>query len=112
MIAAGGRAAPEIVGLLHRHFASMLRLDGADPTTDEEAARLLGVRSAFVARKARAQGQRLGSERVGRAVTLLADADLDVKGRSGLSPDLVLDVLVARLSRLLPTRRAGRVRAR
>ncbi|HUZ09255.1 MAG TPA: DNA polymerase III subunit delta [Acidimicrobiales bacterium] len=108
MLGPGGRAAPEIVAMLHRHFASMLRLDGADVASDEEAARLLGVRSAFVAQKARAQGQRLGSERVGRAVTLIADADVDVKGRTGLPPELVLEVLVARLSRLGPARRSRR----
>ena len=110
MLGPGGRAAPEIVAMLHRHFASMLRLDGADVGSDEEAARLLGVRSAFVAKKALAQGQRLGSERIGRAVTLIADADVDVKGRTGLPPELVLEVLVARLSRLVPARPAVRRR--
>jgi DNA polymerase-3 subunit delta len=105
MTDAGGRAAPEIVGLLHRHFVSMLRLDGSGVTDEQAAAALLGVRSAFVAKKAVTQSQRLGSERVGRAITLIADADLDVKGRTGLPPDLVLEVLVARLSRLTPARR-------
>jgi DNA polymerase-3 subunit delta len=107
MLGAGGRAAPEIVAMLHRHFSAMLTLDGADVSSDEAAARLLGVRSAFVAKKARAQGQRLGSDRVGRAVTLVADADLDVKGRTGLPPEIVLEVLVARLSRLVPATRGG-----
>ena len=105
MTEAGGRAAPEIVALLHRHFAAMLRLDGAGVIDENAAARLLGVRSPFVAKKALGQAQRLGSERVGRAITLIADADLDVKGRTGLPGDLVLEVLVARLSRLMPARR-------
>ena len=78
----------------------MLRLDGAGTHSGEDAARLLGVRSPFIARKALAQGQRLGSERLGQAVALVAEADVDVKGRTALSPELVLEVLVARLTRL------------
>lgn len=110
MLGAGGRAAPEIVAIVHRHFSSMLRLDGADLVGEEDAARLLGVRSAFMAKKALTQARRLGSERIGRAVTLVADADLDVKGRTALAPELVLEVLVARLSRLVPARSAPRRR--
>ena len=104
MLVAGGRAGPEIVGILHRHFSAMLRLDGSDVGSGEEAAALLGVRSPFVAKKALAQSRRLGSERVAQAVTLLAAADLDVKGQSALPTDLILEVLVARLSRLARTR--------
>lgn len=106
MTGAGGRAAPEIVAVLHRHFSNMLRLDGAGVGSGDEAAALLGVRSAFVAKKALAQSNRLGSERVAQAVTLLATADLDVKGRTALPPEVVLEVLVARLSRLTRARAA------
>ena len=77
----------------------MLRLDGAGVGSGEEAAALLGVRSAFVAKKALAQGSRLGSDRVAQAIGLIADADLDVKGRTALPAEMVLEVLVARLSR-------------
>jgi DNA polymerase-3 subunit delta len=108
LLAAGGRAAPEVVAILHRHFASMLRLDGLEPAGEEAAARILGVRSSFVAKKALTQAGRLGSERIGRAIALLADADLDVKGATALPPTLVLEVLVARLSRLVPSRAASR----
>jgi len=109
MTGTGGRAAPEIVAVLHRHFSNMLRLDGAGARSGEEAAALLGVRSPFVAKKALAQCNRLGSERLAQAITLLASSDLDVKGRSALPPDVVLEILVARLSRLSRARMpAGR----
>ena len=108
MLSAGGRAAPEVLAVLHRHVSSLLRLDGADVTGPEEAAALLGVRSSFVAKKALAQSRQLGSDRIAQAVVLLADADLDVKGRSGLPPELVLEVLVARLSRLSRARTSSR----
>jgi DNA polymerase-3 subunit delta len=89
-----------VMGILHRHVQAMLRLDGASVTTPEEAAALLGSRSVFPARKALEQGRRLGAARIGRAVALLADADLDLRGRTGLDDRTVLEVLVARLARL------------
>jgi DNA polymerase-3 subunit delta len=85
----------------------MLLLEGAGVGSGEEAARVLGARSSFVAKKALAQSNRLGSERVAQAVTLLAAADLDVKGRTALPPEVVLEVLVARLARLTRARGAS-----
>jgi DNA polymerase III delta subunit len=104
-----------LVGILHRHYAAMLRLDGATVATGEEAAALLGMRSAFPAKKALEQGRRLGSARVGRAIVLLAGVDLDLRGRSALPDQVILEVVVARLSRLAGTRQgpagAGRRRS-
>jgi DNA polymerase-3 subunit delta len=96
-----------LLGILHRHYAAMLRLDGAEVATGEEAAALLGMRSAFPAKKALEQSRRLGSARVGRAVVLLAGADLDLRGRSALPGDVVLEVVVARLSRLAGARQGS-----
>jgi DNA polymerase-3 subunit delta len=108
MLEAGGRHPTEVIGVLHRHYANMLRLDGVAEVDASEAAQLLGVRSAFVAKKAMEQGRRLGGERIALAVNLLAEADLDVKGRTALPPDLVLEVLVARLSRQMRARPMAR----
>jgi DNA polymerase-3 subunit delta len=101
MLGPGGRHPTEVIGVLHRHYSAMWRLDGAGVDDAEAAAELLGLKSSFVAKKAIAQGRKLGSARIGQAVVLLAEADLDVKGRTGLPPDLVLEVLVARLARLV-----------
>jgi DNA polymerase III subunit delta len=90
----------QVMAVLHRHYQAMLRLDGSGVTTPDEAAARLGMRSAYPARKALDQGRRLGPAGISRAVTLLGDADLDVRGRSALSPETVLEVLVGRLSRL------------
>jgi DNA polymerase III subunit delta len=79
-------------------------------TTPEEAARFLGMRSVYPARKAIDQTKKLGPARIGRAVTLLAEADLDMRGLSGLPDETVLQVLVGRLSRLA-TPRQGTTRA-
>ncbi len=90
----------QVLAILHRHYQAMLRLDGSGVTTPDQAAARLGMRSSYPARKALEQGRRLGPTGISRAVTLLADADLDVRGRSALSPETVLEVLVGRLSRL------------
>jgi DNA polymerase-3 subunit delta len=108
MIGPGGRPAPEVVAVLSRHFSNMLRLDGAEIGSDEEAAGLLGVRSPYVGKKALEQSRRMGSERLAQAITLVAGADLDIKGATALPPELVLEVLVARLSRLARSRASRR----
>jgi DNA polymerase III subunit delta len=99
MTDAGGLSAVEVLFSLHRHYSNMLALDGATVSSAEEAAQLLGVGSAFVGKKALEQSRRLGSARIAHAIALLADADLDVKGATGLPPELVVEILVARLSR-------------
>lgn len=117
---AGGLAGPAVVGILQRHFGNMLRLSGADVRNDTEAAEVLGMRPGYPAKRALAQSRRLGSERLAEAITLLAEADVNVKGRTGLPPTLVLEIAVARLARLSraggpPPRassRSGRVAAR
>ena len=86
----------------------MLRLDGAEVIGGDEAARLLGMRSAFPAKKALEQSRRLGGDRIRQAITLLAEADLDLRGQCALPAELVLEILVARLARLQRARDAGR----
>ncbi len=110
MLRAGGSHPLVVMSRLHRHFEGMLRLDGVAVSTPEQAAELLGLRSAFPARKLLEQGRRLGSPRIGRAITLLVEADLDLRGRSALDDTIVLEVLVARLSRLGAVREGGAAR--
>jgi len=107
LLGGGGRHPLVLLATLHRHYGDMLRLDGADVSSEAEAADLLGTKP-YPAAKAMRQARRLGSAAIGRAVTLLADADLDLRGATGWPEDMVLDVLVARLSRLAPPERARR----
>ncbi|MGH9016872.1 MAG: DNA polymerase III subunit delta [Acidimicrobiales bacterium] len=111
LLGPGGSHPLVVLSILHRHYQAMLRLDGAKVTSGEQAAALLGSRSVYPARKALEQGRRLGPARLGRAVTLLADADLDVRGRSALPDSTVLEVLVGRLSRLGGGREAAGARS-
>jgi DNA polymerase-3 subunit delta len=97
-----------VLNTLARHYQTMLRLDGASVSSPEEAAARLGARSVYPVKKALEEGRRLGPARIGRAVVLLADADLDLRGRSALPEETVPQVLVARLARLGGTRPSGR----
>ncbi len=106
MISAGERHPLQIIATLHRHFGAMLRLDGEETVTEAEAAGLVGM-SAYPAGKALRQARRLGHVGVAKAIELLADADLDLRGRIAWPPELVMEILVARLSRLTALRPAG-----
>lgn len=109
LLGGGERHPLQVLATLHRHYSAMLRLDGAE-AADEQAAAVLTKLAAFPAKKALAQARKLGHDRVARAVQLLAGADLDLRGRAGLPPEAVLEILVARLAQLarLPGARPGR----
>ena len=100
LMGAGERHPLVILATLHRHYAAMLRLDGADVHDERQAAELLGT-APYPAKKAMTQSRRLGREGVKRAITLLSDADLALRGAQAWPGELVLEVLVARLSVLV-----------
>ena len=106
----GARHPLVVLATLHRHYSAMARLDGSGVTSDAEAASLLGLRSTFPATKARAQAGRLGHANIVRAMTLVADADIDLRGRTAIPDEALLEILVARLARLAPRRSAARRR--
>lgn len=99
MLGAGGRHPLQLLATLHRHYGSMLRLDGSGVTDPASAATLVKM-APYPARKVLDQGRRLGRDRVARAVGLLADADLDLRGKVDWPDELVIEVLVARLAQL------------
>lgn len=99
MIGQGERHPFQVLSTLHSHYARMLRLDGAEVAGEKQAAELLGMKgSTFPAKKALGQARRLGHDRVVRAIDLLAQADLDLRGGKLWPDHLVLEVLVARLA--------------
>ena len=104
MMGPGGSSGHAIVASLDFHFVRAVRLDGADVRTKEDAAALLGV-AAFPAGKALGLSRQLDRDSLKRAVELVGEADLDLKGLSGLSERMIVEILVARLSRLCSTQR-------
>ena len=107
----GGQRHPLVVmATLTRHYASLLRLDGSDVTSEAEAAALLGI-APYPAKKAMNQSRKMGSANVNRAIELVSQADIDLRGASSWPGAVILEVLIARLSKLTPFKsptRAGR----
>lgn len=95
-----GRHPLQLMATLHTHFQRILRLDGSTVRGEKEAAALLGLKgSTFPAKKALAQASRLGHHGAVESIRLLAQADLDLRGRVDWPDELVIEVLVARLAR-------------
>lgn len=99
MLDGGQRHPMAVLSTVSRHVLALVRLDGAGVRSDAEAAALIGT-APFPARKALAQSRKLGSQSIARAVKLVAQADLDLRGASEWPNLLVLEILVARLSRM------------
>ena len=99
MLGGGGRHPLQVMATLSNHYLRMMRVD--DPTIrgEKAAAEALGLKgSTFPARKALDGARRLGSERLAEFARLLAEADLDLHGATAWPPELVVEVLVARLA--------------
>jgi DNA polymerase-3 subunit delta len=108
LLGSGGRHPFQLLATLHRHYGAMLRLDGSGVTDQGAAAALLKM-SPYPAKKALDQSRRLGSERIVRAVSLIADADADLRGIVDWPAELVIEVLVARLAQLARIRSGAEV---
>lgn len=101
MLGSGGRHPLQIMSTLQTHYLRMLRLDGAPVAGEKQAAELLGMKgSTFPAKKALAQAKRLGSANIKKAIELLAEADRNLRGEIAWPPELVVEVLIARLANL------------
>lgn len=101
MLGSGGMHPLQVLAILTTHFRRILALEGADVRNEADAAALLGMKgSSFPAKKALQRANRLGYEGSAQAVSLLAVADVDLRGKTAWPDDLVLEVLVARLARL------------
>ena len=106
MMAGGGLHALQIMATLQGWAGRLVRLDGSGATNEKDAAAILGMKgSTYPARKALTTSRRLRHDGTVRALLLIADADLALRGAQAWPDDLVMEVLVSRLARLA---RAGR----
>ncbi len=104
---ANGRHPLALLAVLQRSFSAALALQGRGELSESEAASLAGI-APFAARKALSLSRRLGKEKVFDAIDILASADLDLRGATGLDPELVMEVAVARLARICSSSRPRR----
>jgi DNA polymerase III subunit delta len=100
MLRAGERHPLQVMAILHSQYTKLLTLDGASANDESSAAAVLGIKPGFPAKKALDQYRKLGNGGVVRAIGLLAQADLDLRGAKEWPDELIMEVLVARLSRL------------
>jgi DNA polymerase-3 subunit delta len=100
----------QILALLANRYAQMMKIDGRGVRTADDAVAILGGK-AFTAKKVLEQYQRLGSAGISKAMDLIATADVDLRGGKDWPPEMVMEVLVARLARLGGTT-AGRITSR
>lgn len=100
MMGGGERHPLQVMAILHGNYTKLLALDGSGARDEASAAAAMGIKPGFPARKALDQYRRLGGAKVIRAINLLAQADLDLRGAKDWPEPLVMEVLVARLSRL------------
>jgi len=101
MMAAGGRHPLQIMATLHTHYERILRLDGTQISNEKDAASHLEMKgSTFPAKKALTQMRRLGPNKTRRAIELLGKTDMDLRGKSALDGDILMEILVARLAQL------------
>ena len=96
----GAQHQMQILAFLSNHYFRILQLSGRSGVTSEEAANLLGDKSAYRAKKTLSEANRLGPEKSKRAIQLLAEADVNLRGGTGVPAETVMEVLVARLSSL------------
>ncbi len=100
MMRAGERHPLQVMSILHSHYVKLLSLDGVDARDEASAAAAMGIKPGYPAKKALNQYRKLGGGGTARAIGLLAQADLDLRGAKDWPEELVMEVLVARLSRL------------
>ena len=100
MMGGGERHPLQIMATLHSHYERILRLDGTEITNEKDAAAHLLMKGyTFPDKKALNQMRRLGPEKTRRAMRLLSQADLELRSKSSLDGDAVLDSLGPRLAR-------------
>jgi DNA polymerase-3 subunit delta len=111
LLGGGDRHPLEVFAILRGYVQTRLRIDSPGIRSEQQAAEAMGIapgRSTYPAKKALAAAQRWGPTGIASAVSLVADAEVDLKGASAWPPDAVLEVLVARLCRLSGRPTAGR----
>ena len=98
----------QVMAVLNTHYTKLMRLDGPELHSPQDAMPIIGSKSEFQAKKYLNQYRRLGTAGVGQAVALMARADVDMRGGKDLGEELTMEILVARLSRMGATTKSSK----
>ena len=96
----------QVLGILTGRYRKLARLDSDAVQTVDQAHHVWGGKSSFPAKKALEAARALGSEGFARVFDELHQADVRIKGASGLPEGVALEIAVARIANL--HRRSGR----
>ena len=96
MMGPGGMSAHVVMASFDNHFSQLAQLDGADVASPADVASLLGI-AEYPAKKLWGLRSAIDPDVIRTALGLIADADLDLKGVSGLDERMIVEILVARL---------------
>jgi DNA polymerase III subunit delta len=99
MLDSEGRVPVQVVGILQRHYLRLAQLQNSGAATTAAVVSLLGIKE-YPAKKLLGTFNALGTDRVARALQLVAQADIDLKGATALQPTLIMEILVARLAKM------------
>lgn len=86
-----------VLSILITHYDRILKAHNLSIINLDEIRKALGLKHSFQARQIRDVAQKLSFKDSQRIAELLLKADLDLKGLTGLNPNSVLEILVARL---------------
>lgn len=112
LMRAGGKHPLVVLAILQRRFAELAVVSGSEIHNADQALDRLRARDKkfnkppFVIRKMLASSRALGSTRLAQAFVWMSQADRQIKGEGGLTPELAIELLVARLAKSFSNRAA------
>lgn len=110
MMNAGGRHPLVILAILQRRFTELALLCSTEVRSATQASAILKARDKnyrapeWSVKKLLGSAKRLGNTRLTKAFVLMALADRQIKGEGGLSSELAMELLVARLAQTMKVR--------
>ncbi len=105
LMRAGGKHPLVVLAILQRRFVELAVVSGSRINNADQALARLKERDKkfnkppFAVKKMIASSRALGTARLAQAFVWMSQADRQIKGEGGLSPELAIELLVARLAK-------------
>ena len=89
-----------VIGTLFKNYELMLKVHDLKISNDEQAKSAVDGVHPFVIKKAASTSKNIGQKGIFRSISLLADAELQLRGTTGLEEIPVLEILIGRLAQI------------